>query len=239
MEIDVDSTENTGFTQEWPAAPALHHSQLCTNHHNAQMRLFGFALKRKRCWVHRRRQSCDPAGDSPAITLCPWGRPQHFQIWTCSKNGMIFLTLENAGSYKGSWNKTRWNCPQVSWRFGEFPPVSHLHQQQISKPPLQAEEQPGMKWEHFLWKQAPAGSRARTRATVFRAIIKRVNSKVCCWNCPWRRSCSGELRLEPWLFCICEWGWYMVSFNRWLCSDELSERERTWSVVAKCGLLTP
>lgn len=108
------------------------HSQLCINHHNCQMRLFEFALKRRCCWVHRRRQSCDPTGDSPAITLCPWDHPEHFQIWTYSKNGMIFLTLENVATYKGNWNKIRWNCPHVFWRFGEFPSVSHLHQQQIS-----------------------------------------------------------------------------------------------------------
>lgn len=110
------------------------HSQLCINHHNSQMSLFGFALKRKHCWVHRRRQSCDPTGDSPASTLRPslWSHPEHFQIWTYSKNWMIFLTLESVATYRGKRNQIRWNCPHIFWQFGEFPSVSHLHQQQTS-----------------------------------------------------------------------------------------------------------
>lgn len=114
----------------WQHLPSRH-SQLCKKHHSSQMRLVGFAGKIKHCWVQRRRQSWDPAGDSPATTLCPspWSHPEHFQIWAYSKSRMIFLTLESVATY---WSKIRWNCPHTFWHFGEFPSVSHLHQQQTS-----------------------------------------------------------------------------------------------------------
>lgn len=52
----------------------------------------------------------------------------------------------------------------------------------LRQPPLRTAKQPCMKWEHFLWKDAPAGFLAWTWITVFTALIKHVNTKLCCRN---------------------------------------------------------
>lgn len=196
------------------------HSQPCINHPNSQMSLSGFALKRKlspqeeaELWLSSHLSQ--PL--KPPRTLSNLNSQQ--------KRDDFFDSRECSHLQKQlKQNETELPTHFVAvWRI----PISESFASatNLPQPPLRMEEQPGMKWEHFLWKQAPAGFRAWTRAAVVRAIIKHVNSKLCCWNWLWRRSCSRVLGLERWMFCICEWGRHTVSLNRGLCSDEFRERE--------------
>lgn len=65
----------------------------------------------------------------------------------------------------------------------------------VREPSLRTAEQPCVKRGRCLWKETPAGFLAWTWVTVFTAIIKHVNGKLCYRNWLWKRPC---LRVLNW-----------------------------------------